>query len=285
MTPAHPALQTLPVQCSDGHQFQLQLVRATPSRTALLFLPALGVAARHYLPLAHALARHGISVCIHEWRGHGSSTWRADRQHNWGFAQLLQIDLPASLKAMQAAGLATDTLGGHSLGGQLSCCLAGTLPSVRQLLLIGTGSPWWKAFPSPLRWRLPLAYAALPTISRLVGHLPGKQLGFGGREASQLIADWALVGRSGHYCIPDGVEDAMRNWQGHCVALTLRNDWMAPASSMQALTGKLPGATLVQVQIDPTPGDPRTDHFSWMKQPQAVVEAVVKNAKNFSQNR
>ena len=110
----------LPVHCVDGHRFDLLLVPAADSRLTALFCPALGVSARHYLPLAQQLATHGITVALHEWRGHGSSSLRAGRRTDWGFEQQLLSDLPASLGALADAGHPADTLAGRSLGGQLA---------------------------------------------------------------------------------------------------------------------------------------------------------------------
>ena len=99
-----PAL-TLQVTASDGHRFELlHVAAATASPRHLLWLPALGVSARHYLPFAQALSQRGCSVTLHEWRGHGSSNLRASRARNWGFAQMLDTDLPAVIATLKLAG-------------------------------------------------------------------------------------------------------------------------------------------------------------------------------------
>ena len=69
-----PAL--LPVQCNDGHRYEVMACMPAQAIARLLWLPALGVAARHYLPLAQALAAKGVAVYLHEWRGNGSSSLR-----------------------------------------------------------------------------------------------------------------------------------------------------------------------------------------------------------------
>ena len=69
----------IPAVAADGHAYQLiARIPALPT-ASLLWLPALGVAARHYLPLADALAARGVAVFLHEMRGNGSSTLRAGR--------------------------------------------------------------------------------------------------------------------------------------------------------------------------------------------------------------
>src|SRR5690606_32062362 len=186
------------VSASDAHRWTLASVAPAEPRARLLWLPALGVAARHYLPLAEALAGLGIAVHLHEWRGNGSSSLRPSRAQDWGYAELLTRDLPASLAAIP--NNVPTWIGGHSLGGQLACCFAGLQPArIAGLALVASGTPYWKTFPTPLRWLLPLAYRLLPWLARRQGVLHGRHLGFGGTEAHSLIADWAAVGRSGRY--------------------------------------------------------------------------------------
>lgn len=114
---------------ADGHRFELlRHVPADPVAT-LLWLPALGVAARHYQGFAEALAARGIAVFVHEWRGNGSSSLRAGHAQDWGYRELLQYDLPAATAAVRTAFPDLPLhLGGHSLGGQLACCHAGLHP-------------------------------------------------------------------------------------------------------------------------------------------------------------
>ena len=63
----------IPVTADDGHGWNLAAAVPAQPKAALLWLPAMGVAAKHYRPLAEALAAHGIAVFLHEMRGNGSS--------------------------------------------------------------------------------------------------------------------------------------------------------------------------------------------------------------------
>ena len=74
----------LPVAPGDGQEASLLARIPDAPRAALLWLPALGVAAKHYLAFAEALAARGIAVFLHEWRGNGSSNLRASRRHDAG---------------------------------------------------------------------------------------------------------------------------------------------------------------------------------------------------------
>src|SRR3546814_14675168 len=89
----------IPLAAAYGHRSTLVARVPEHADRSLFWLPALGVAARHYLPLADALAARGVAVFLHEWRGHGSSSLRLGREHDWGYRELLPAALPASERA------------------------------------------------------------------------------------------------------------------------------------------------------------------------------------------
>lgn len=142
--------EILPIEAADGHRWEL--LATVPSRPdkALLWLPAMGVAAKHYLPFCQALAARGVATFVHEWRGNGSSNLRASREQDWGYRELLGQDLPASERAIAARLPGVERIvGGHSLGGQLACCwraLTAPLqdaPPARRLWLVASGACGW----------------------------------------------------------------------------------------------------------------------------------------------
>ncbi|APP77481.1 hypothetical protein BJD12_22205 [Xanthomonas vesicatoria ATCC 35937] len=278
---------TLTASAVDGHRWQVMRIATEQPVATLLWLPALGVAARHYQPFAHALAATGIAVYLHEWRGNGSSTLRPSRRHDWGYRTLLADDIPASQALMERHDPQHPRIvGGHSLGGQLACChaalQASSLPSQRdslltQLWLVASGSPYWRNFPRPMRYGLPLVYRALPWLARVQGVLHGRSLGFGGTEARSLIADWAQVGRSNCYRAAGSgwdLERALGVLTVPIKALTFAHDHFGPAAALDALLRKMPQAPAEVQQLDDAQLHVRSDHFAWMKAPAAVVAAL-----------
>ncbi len=276
----------LPLQSEDGHRWQLLARVPRAPQASLLWLPALGVAAKHYLPFAEALAARGIAVFVHEWRGNGGSSLRANRAHTWGYRELLLQDLPRSEAALSAQlpDLAR-ILGGHSLGGQLACCRLGLLTREAaadrpaRLWLVASGAPYWRAFPPRSRWWLPFAYRFLPWLADRRGALPGRKVGFGGDEARGLIRDWARSALSGRYAaagVDVDLEAAMAQVEIEARALVLDSDWLAPESSLRFLLSKLPRT---QAQVDTLGAGmlgTRADHFAWMKQPDAIAAALMR---------
>ncbi len=269
------------VVTEDGHRFRLLLRAPAAPHAALLWLPALGVAARHYLPFAEALAARGIAVFVHEWRGHGSSSLRAGHDADWGYRELLQHDLPASLRLIdeQFATL-PKIVGGHSLGGQLAACLLALQPQTAQRLwLVASGSPFWRIFPRPRGWLLPLAYRFLPWLADRNGSLPGRSVGFGGKEARGVMRDWTRTGLSGRYAgknMAIDLEAALVDVQVEVDAVRLADDWLVPAASLKFLLEKMqPSAVRIET-LDANQLGTRADHFAWMKQPHAVADALTR---------
>lgn len=273
----------IPVAAGDGHRWTLHArIPAAPVAT-LLWLPALGVAARHYLPLAEALAAAGVATFLHEWRGHGSSTLRAGHDMDWGYRELLLEDLPASEAAMAAAvpGVPATIVGGHSIGGQLACCRLALVPaSAGRLWLVASGAPFWRAFPRRQRWWLPLVYRFLPWLADRCGALPGRRIRFGGQEARGVMRDWSRTALSGRYAgagIEVDIEAGLRQARVDATAVVFPDDWLAPASSLRFLLGKLPRVEADVHVLDAAALGTKADHFSWLWKPETVARTLTGN--------
>lgn len=270
----------IPLAAADGHAWKLLAVVPAQPQAALLWLPALGVAAKHYLPFAETLAARGVAVFLHEWRGNGSSSLRPDKQTDWGYREILERDLLQSHRAMAGAiGALPHYIGGHSLGGQLACCYAALhAEAFRQLWLVASGTPYWRSFPAPRRWLLPLVYQFLPWLAQWRGRLNGRRLGFGGREARGLIRDWARVGLSNRYaaaCMDTDFEAALSQLAIPAHSVLFDRDWLAPRDSLTALLAKLAPAQRKTIILNDRQLGTRADHFAWMKQPDSVADCLL----------
>ena len=260
------------VVTADEHRFDLIHVPAQDARHSLLFLPGMGLSARQYISFGQALAGFGIETFIHEWRGLGSSSQRAGRRFNWGYRELLEEDLLSAV-AQVSESLAGRKLiiGGHSLGSQLACLLAALRPEACSgLVIVAGGAPYWRAYSGWMRWTLPAIFLGMPAVARLVGHYPGRRLGFAGREALGVVRDWAASGRSGVYAPPGmtgGLEQAMRALQIPVLSLRMADDWFVPPTSLDWLTGKLASARLEQRIVEREALGGPADHYRWMREP------------------
>ena len=270
----------IPVSVDDGSRFELLCVHPAGTwRQLLYWLPAMGIPAKHYLPLAEALAAQGIAVVVHEWRGIGSSNRRAGRRDDWGYRELLAHDLPAARAAVRMRWpQAACWLGGHSLGGQLGSIYASLHPSEHAgLLLVASGAPYWRCF----RWGglIGMAYVLAPWLARLFGYLPGRRIGFGGNEARGVIVDWARTGRTGRYAavgMAQDFEQELAVLSLPILALRLHDDWLGPQTSLDWLLGKMPRAShRVEVITAQDLDSKVADHFGWMKTPEAVATRIA----------
>ena len=271
----------LPVVASDGHRFALQARIPHKPRASVLWHGGMGIAARHYLPFADALAAQGIAVFAPDWRGLGSSNVRASRTVDWGYRTLLMTDLPACEAVVEHAVPGVRRIvGGHSLGGQLASVRAGIAPkSADALWLVASGTPDWRAFPARTRWWLPMAYHLLDGIAGVAGKLPGRRIGFGGEESRGVIADWSRSGLTGRYAaagLAVDLEVALRRVALPVRAVRMSHDWLAPASSLQALLAKMPDAPADIAALDAAAEHVRADHYAWMKHPAATVAALLR---------
>lgn len=265
----------LEVQSADGHRAALIARVPDSPRARLLWLPALGVAARHYIPLAEALAARSIAVYLHEWRGNGSSNVRAGGGNDWGYRELLDdIEASSAVSTTQASGLPR-LAGGHSLGGQLACIHAALVPgTVEAIWLVASGAPYWRAFPRPMRWGLPPAARFMRWLAQRRGFLPGRSIRFAGNEAAGVMTDWARTALSGYYAasgIDTDIEAALAAFNGDVRGLTFERDWMAPPGSLGLLLSKLAKARITKAHWSDSQVDTSADHFTWMKHPDAVA--------------
>jgi predicted alpha/beta hydrolase len=270
-----------PVQARDGARSELIFVQPDRRpRRVLYWLPAMGVPAKHYLPLAEAFAARGIAMALHEWRGIGSSDRRAAKDCDWGYRQLLEADLPAGIEQVRERWPEVEKLwlGGHSLGGQLSCLYASLHPDqFAGLALVASGAPYWRRFSAGVALRL--AYALVSPLASSIGYLPGRRIGFGGNEARGVIADWSRSGRTGRYAVDGMSADFTRLLAVLALpvrALRLQDDWLAPERSLEWLLDSMPRvrAQASVVTSDQLVGQ-RADHFTWMKVPDALAAQLA----------
>ena len=154
---------------------------ATPP---VLVLPAMGVPARRYGRLADALSGQGLSGAVLEWPGTGSSPLRADRRHDWGYADLLSHQLVPAIAALRGGAAAGPVLLlCQSLGGHLALkARAAGAAGVGGILLMACGSPWRQTLAARERRQLAVLCALVAVLTPLLGCFPGDRVGFGGRQ-------------------------------------------------------------------------------------------------------
>jgi predicted alpha/beta hydrolase len=92
------------------------------------------------------------------------------------------------------------------------------------------------------------------------------------------MRDWARVGLSNRYAaagMETDIEDALSRIEVEANAVLMSHDWFAPRRSMQGLLDKLPRSPSLITTLDRSALGVAADHFAWMKQPRAVVDALM----------
>lgn len=230
--------------------------------------------------MAQNLASRGISVAVHEWRGNDSSSLRPSRHSDWGYGELLTLDIPASLEqAVHAAPNLDWYLGGHSLGGQLAALSLALAPDAAcGLVLVATGVPDARTFRGSRRVAITVFANLIPVFTRIFGYFPGDRLRWAGREAATLMRQWSGTVRSGRYDrigLTESSETALQRMIKPALGLCFQDDWLAPEASLDALFGKLGAGNQSRATLDGAKLGDRADHFRWMKTPGSVTAAIA----------
>jgi predicted alpha/beta hydrolase len=268
------------INTTSGYAVPVRWFPAEQPRASIIFMPALGVAARFYVPLAENLHDAGFNVLLMELRGQGDSHLRASRRVDFGFRDALEDDVPAAMDwVLRKAPAAPLLLMGHSLGGHYAAMTAGRLASrVDGVILAACGSPWTKAFHGKTGAQLRMLCRLIPVLNATFGYYPGHRVGFGGREARTLMNDWLDLARTNVYSargLDEDFDAAIGQYAGPVLSLRMADDPYAPEAAMAAVTDKFRQAVVSKHVITAEQIGDRADHFRWARKPEAVVDHIL----------
>jgi predicted alpha/beta hydrolase len=270
----------VPMTAPDGARSEGRLFAPAAPRAAAVCLPAMGVEARYYDPLGQALAARGIAVLVNELRGTGSSSLRASRAVDFGYRELVELDTATAVAAARARfpGLPLYLIG-HSLGGQVSVLYSAVRPGeVDGIALVAAGAPYFRVYPGRRSAYVLAGSTLLRGLSALLGYLPGRTVGFGGREARRLIAEWARAIRTGRFTYagaPYNLREALAAVDLPVLAISLAEDPLAPDFAVDHLAGMLPGAALTRRHTARGELGDGIDHFRWARKPDRMAEILA----------
>jgi len=264
---------TLKLTLDDGVTTQLNIHWAKQlDAPVVIILQALGVRVSFYKSLAEALNRYNIHCLLADLRGNGTSSIRPSPTTDFGYYELLTLDIPA---IFNAANRIFEThpkyLFGHSLGGQLAALYLSKYPQqARGLIMMTVASPWYKNWTG---WRRPAFYAAIhlfSKVSRTLGYFPGHVLQFAGKEAKTLMQDWshfALTNKIEPRNCPTNYDESLAQLQLPVLSITFEKDSLVPKRAATSFHKKLSSASIVHRHLRRTnPGHPTLGHFNWIKE-------------------
>lgn len=273
-------MEEVSIATPDGYQVPLEVFAAAEPRAMLLLLPALGVQARLYRKFASALADEGVTTMLLEQRGHGRSALQPSRDVDYGFKEWLEVDIPAALDHLQS--LAPERkifLAGHSLGGHLALMTRALYPKRSHgVILLATASPWHRGYRGGMRGLVILLTGLIPVLSGMLGYYPGTRLGFGGREARRLMADWLVMARHNRYSAAGMATDFEALLQADsCPVLSVYGDRdaLAPLNAIENVTKRLPNHTVDWLQISSEQLGKQANHVAWAQQGEVAAQAVA----------
>ena len=255
----------LPLTMPDGAGVEASVFEPRNALATVVCLPALGVTASYYEPLALALAAKGVVAVTCDLRGLGTSTVRPRRGVDFGYAQLVE-DTGVLLDTLRQRWPGPIVVLGHSLGGHVGALLAGVRRDAMDgLVLCACGTPYWRRFPPRTALGVFLLGQLTRTLSPLFGYFPGDRVGFAGREAAQLMREWSTLARRGQLAVRGlDAERALGHAGVRALVVSMEGDWMAPRAAVDHLAGKLSRASMRRVHLAAGAADPRgLDHFRW----------------------
>lgn len=281
--------RTLEIDAGDGTRFGATVFEADRVFEAerhrgwevILCGPAMGVRATYYRPLAEAWNAAGHPAVTFDMRGIGTSSVRASRRVDFGYREVMEVDLPALVRAVREEFPGRPLVfQGHSLSGQLACLHAARWPaSFERIHLVATCSVYYKPWGVGL-W-LFMHFARL--LGAVFGHYPGRRVGFGGREARTLVRDWSHQGFTGEYRVSGtdfDYEAALRGLEVPVHAVHFRDDTFAPREAVEHLLAKMPDDVTSRECLEPADLDAETlGHFDWIRSSDALVARLAERLR------
>ena len=288
--PAEP--RPVPVESADGARVTATVrLPATASGDApsFLLLPAMGVRATYYAGLAEALARRGCASLTADLRGHGTSSVRPSRHADFGYREMVELDLPALLAAARRElppGRHLVCLG-HSLGGQMACLASARLahlsepetPLPSAIVTVASCSVYYRCWGRPKSVGVYSVIQTARLSSWLFGYYPGHLLGFAGREARGVIRDWWHQGTTGRYHLHGSEHDyesLLANQPVPILALSFHDDPLCPSAAVEHLLAKMPTSPETHLHLHPSDLEsPKLGHFDWIRSADALIGRVL----------
>ena len=129
-----------------------------------------------------------------------------------------------------------------------------------------------------LAYEVGLPPSAVPLLTALLGYYPGDRLGFGGREARRLMADWLVMARENRYSASgmeaEDLEGRVRSDDCPVLSVYCDRDDLAPLSAIEGVTRRLDRRRIETFEISSDALGVRADHLSWARHP-AVAAATI----------
>lgn len=240
-----------------------------PAAPVVLITPAMAVKAKFYRAVAEALNSRGLSAATVDLRAQGESQPGVRESPAFGYHEMIEQDLPAITGALRERfPHAPLVLFGHSLGGQLALLFAAVQPArVAAVIVIGTGSVYWRSFGLRSGVRVLLMGQYIGLVARLRGYWPGGKA-MGGPMVGRVMTDWARHSRTGRYR-PQGATRRYDRLLGELplpvLMISLDDDPLGPGRTIDWLAARLTRARVTRRHLGAGEGIRNPGHFAWVR--------------------
>lgn len=184
--------EAISIDCAGGVLAGVLYRPTGPIRAAVLISAATAVRQDYYAAFARWLARtERVAVLTYDYSDFGASATGPLRDATATMATWAIRDLSAA-RAHLAALFPDDPLWliGHSLGAMV-LHLHREFDRVERIISVASGPAYWQDHPMPFRMQAWLFWhGPVPLITRLLGYLPGRSLGFGADLPSGVYWQW-----------------------------------------------------------------------------------------------
>ena len=252
--------------------------RDTAEKGLVVFLPALGASVDFYRTMAEAWAALGYRVATVELRGGRQSSVKDVRAQNFGYNEVLNVDLASIVPRLRAEAAGGTSCSRVTASAGSSRC---SMPAVIRRRLTASccwraDSNYYGAMPPGQRFTRHLGLRLVRVIDQVLRFFPGDKLGFGGRQPFNMMLDWTQEALTGKYRVKGDPADYNRELEQLDGAGA--DGLLAGGHAGSATQRGLPGH-----EAHPRPGCPDRapaedgkayHHFRWVKKPAAILAQV-----------
>lgn len=259
-----------PIRARDGYVLSGTLYphRGAELGAVVLVSSASGARQRYYSRFAAFLAGRGLPTVTYDYRGIGGSRPESLQGFEARFQDWGALDLAGAIATVRERFPGRRVLlVGHSAGGQL-LGLADNAGEVAALLMVASGSGYYRLFPQRLRMALTWRVVA-PLLIQAFGKLPG-WAGTVEDLPAGVAAQWARWCLSPDYLLSEGGEARREAYAS--LALPLRaygftDDPFVPPEAARALLSIYADAAVDHRLLSPKDLGRPIGHFGFFREP------------------